>query len=76
MMLPSYDVDILRAVFEGAIDIDGVTVASLLPRDIVRRRVRSLVMEGALIRHPHTGALSLTFGGREALDRAKRGGAA
>lgn len=70
MSLTPYDVAILRAVLSGCDTVDGVSIVT------VRRRIRSLVRRGALIRHPHTGTLSVTLGGREALGRAQIGGAA
>lgn len=79
MSLTPYEVAILRSVgagYGGSSDINAVAVDVRLSPDTVRRRVRSLVRQGALIRHPRTGVLSLTMGGRVALDMAERGGAA
>ena len=76
MSLTAYDVAILRAVLDGCDTVGGLVYLAGLPGSTVRRRVRSLVGRCFLIRHPDTGALVVTLGGREALDRAERGGAA
>lgn len=75
MSLTPYDVAILRAVLDGCDTVDVVARATSLSPVTVRHRVRSLVGRCALIRHPDTGALVVTLGGREALDTAERGGA-
>ena len=76
MSLTPYEVAILRAVLDGCDTVEAVAYVTRLSSVTVRHRVRSLVGQGVLIRHPRIGALSLTIGGREALGRAQIGGAA